>query len=393
MPEAAADADIEALKEFVAKARKSGGDKFSALRAEAEQALRALTGPVRIAVAGEFSAGKSTLVNILIGEDFAETGVMATDMPPVVFRHGDDSALSGGWWDQPDRRPSKEGDVEVLVNEKVDFITVDFPAAILNRVEIVDVPGLNSPTRDEAELIRAISWADAVIWCTNAVNSWRESERHTWSQLPAPLRANSILVVTHVDLPSIAKSVGRVASRMNKEAGKLFKGIVLLAAPKAVAAAPGGQIVDPAAWEESGGKALLEGIAEVVAGLKAERIRAGKAFVDERLAQAMAELEAMTSTTAPQVLSAWKSRATALSLKADGLDGEGFVALAADLLRDIGGMLSHLKGGNDRTAWLADEFTAAAGDATRLDGGKEAEAETAAMLLLQMGRELERDLA
>ena len=77
---------------------------------------------------------------------------------------------------------------------------------------------------------------DCAIWCTNGTNAWRETERHLWSQVPQKLRNNSLLAVTHADLPPVRDALDRVVARLNKEKGDLFRAVVTIGTPVAVRA-------------------------------------------------------------------------------------------------------------------------------------------------------------
>ena len=75
----------------------------------------------RIALMGEFSAGKSTLTNLLIGEDAIPMRVTATQLPPVWLAWGDEApyreALDGSrhpiegdrWRDCRSTKPRSSG--------------------------------------------------------------------------------------------------------------------------------------------------------------------------------------------------------------------------------------------------------------------------------------------
>ncbi len=121
---------------------------------------RRLNQPIRIALAGTLKAGKSTLVNALVGEDIAPTD--ATEATRIVtwFRHGATPRVTanhrGGRRSNVPiaRDPGDRGltfDLARLDPHDVVDLDVEWPAAELIDMTIVDTPGTSSLSRDVSE--------------------------------------------------------------------------------------------------------------------------------------------------------------------------------------------------------------------------------------------------
>ncbi len=120
-----------------------------------------LNQPIRIALAGTLKAGKSTLVNALVGEDIAPTD--ATEATRIVtwFRHGPTPEGHR----QPPRRPAVERaigrdttaggltfDFASLDAEDIVDLDVEWPAAELIDTTIIDTPpGTSSLSPDVSQ--------------------------------------------------------------------------------------------------------------------------------------------------------------------------------------------------------------------------------------------------
>jgi len=130
------------------------------IQRELEGIGRRLNQPIRIALAGTLKAGKSTLVNALVGEEIAPTD--ATEATRIVtwFRHGPTPKVTanhrGGRRSNVAivRDPADKGltfDFADLDPDDVVDLDVDWPAAELIDTTIIDTPGTSSLSRDVSE--------------------------------------------------------------------------------------------------------------------------------------------------------------------------------------------------------------------------------------------------
>ena len=229
-----------------------------------------LSRPIKVAVGGEFSSGKSTFVKMLLGQHVVETQASASAMPTVNFLYGtDNSARAIGSSSSREVSDTSSLSEDELRELECLEITLDVP--FLKRFEIFDTPGTSDPSRSIDQLLTVANQADFVIWCTNATQAWRESERRMWENLPSELKARSLLLVTHVDLPSVKPSLDRLMKRLQKEATPLFHKIIpieLLAADSA--RDESGQVTNQATWEASGGAECLNTMEAISAAIGAD---------------------------------------------------------------------------------------------------------------------------
>ena len=179
---------------------------------------KAVTRKPRILIAGEFSSGKTQLVTGLIGSALLPSNVVATALPPVWLVAGTPALCVVDLQGAP--RPVA-GLSEVAVAETLYCIASD-DAAVLRRMDIIDTPGNSDPNIPAESWQRMLDFADVVVWCTNATQAWRQSEKSVWQAMPERLRRNALLLVTHGDLMADARSADRVMRRVQREAGEFF---------------------------------------------------------------------------------------------------------------------------------------------------------------------------
>jgi len=223
--------------------------------------MRSRTSTPTIAVMGEFSAGKSTLINLLLGREFLPRKVTATQMPAISLSAGagDDFVALGhdGTWS---RHPI--ADLETRDPNKDAMLSVRVPSPVLGALSLIDTPGISDPALQTEILSGVAGLSDAILWCTHATQAWRQSERAAWSKMPQALRERSILAVTRADRLSPVDR-DKVRKRLEAETGGLFRDILFIATPQAAQAAATG---DHDLWQTSGGAALYSAL-EAAAGV------------------------------------------------------------------------------------------------------------------------------
>lgn len=137
---------VAALDRAAAALPAEAGGSLDALRARLDE-------PMRVAVAGRVKAGKSTLLNALLGERLAATDVGEQTRLVAWFRHGHQPqvrgvAPDGTGTELPFRRIDSRLTIEVGADatDRLDHLDVRWPNPMLRERTLVDTPGLGSTT-------------------------------------------------------------------------------------------------------------------------------------------------------------------------------------------------------------------------------------------------------
>ncbi len=213
------------------------------------------------ALMGEYSAGKSTLLNLLLGQSLLPTRVTATQFPAVWLTYGDTRSIVGLTYDGA---ATDLTDADLISGDLSDFLLlrIALPSDLLKVADVLDTPGISDP-RLARGLIEFLSrFSDFAIWCSTASQAWRQSEKAMWSSLPKRLRQNSILAVTRTDKVGKSADLDRIVARCRKEAAPLFREIRPIASVRAMRVIKDLDLTQEArdVWASSGAEALVDAI-------------------------------------------------------------------------------------------------------------------------------------
>lgn len=132
-----------------------------------------------IVVAGEFNAGKSALINAMLGHKVLPEGVTPTTSRVTLIKWGEEAA-------------------EQVIDEK--FSIHRYPLALLQELNIVDTPGTNAIIRHHERLTEEyIPRSDLILFITSADHPLTESERQFLERILA-WGKKVVLVLNKVDI-------------------------------------------------------------------------------------------------------------------------------------------------------------------------------------------------
>jgi GTP-binding protein EngB required for normal cell division len=303
------------------------------------------SGPVRLAVVGEFNAGKSTFINALIGADVAPTGVLPTTATLHHLRWAPDpfAKILFARGHVPPERVVALGELRAALRSEADApvarVEIRMPLPALVRVEILDTPGFNAPDARHAEAARAaFEEADIALWLLDATQAMKQSERSVLedaqrARLPVQMLVNKADRLGPADLARVMASVTEALEQTRIAS---WEPPVALSAKRALA----GKLGDARALDESGWPAvdaLLE--TQIVARsdeLKERALRRRAGGVVATLVASWKEraaAEAATALAAATLAHQAAQAAAGVEREADELSAR----LAASLLPDAEG--------------------------------------------------------
>lgn len=152
---------VEQLCQQLEVAEPAIADTVSRVRARLRE-------PLRIAIAGRVKAGKSTLLNALVGERLAPTDAGECTRIVTWYREGsayDVEAVLHEGGSRPLRFTRADGALQVelgdIASDAIHHLEVRWPSARLARMTLVDTPGLESLDADRSARATALLGIDS----------------------------------------------------------------------------------------------------------------------------------------------------------------------------------------------------------------------------------------
>lgn len=162
-------------------------------------ALDDLEGVFMLVVCGEYNAGKSSLLNALLGHKVMLEGVTPTTDRVTIVTYGP---------------------VAKDVTESSSLMRREFPAEILKDVAFVDTPGTNAIIQEHQELTEDfVPRADLVLFVTSADRPFTESERK-FLELIGSWGKKIVILVNKLDIIEDAAEREKVLNFVRENARK-----------------------------------------------------------------------------------------------------------------------------------------------------------------------------
>lgn len=225
-----------------------------------------------VSLMGEFSAGKSTLLNFILDKDVATTQVTATALPAIWFCYSDKEFTKGL------RHDGRVEDVD-LSRKDIDFrneyliLRCGLTNEALKNVHLIDAPGNSDPDLHKDALRFLSRFHDFVIWCTSASQAWRQSEKTAYLKLSKATQQNSLLIITRFDKLRNSKDQQKVLKRVTSEVDGLFSSVLGLQTTKAYAVAQDERTsTSDSAWVKTGGAAFWDAFSQSVIAVHADKV-------------------------------------------------------------------------------------------------------------------------
>ncbi|KAL9181150.1 hypothetical protein ACHAXT_009955 [Thalassiosira profunda] len=188
-------ADVARLQ--MQRRRRRGGEA-SASEQEIENAAPSL---FTVVFAGEFNAGKSTLINALLGKEMLDVGVLPTTDAITIIMANEDADEGEGDASFEVESATIGLDAGVSAHTQLHLLpTKQYP--ILTDLCLIDTPGTNAilSLAHTSSTLRILHDADLIVFVTSADRPFSESEKQLLQTSIKSYRKRVVLVINKMDV-------------------------------------------------------------------------------------------------------------------------------------------------------------------------------------------------
>ncbi|WP_257942630.1 GTP-binding protein (dynamin domain) [Campylobacter lari] len=158
---------------------------------------------INVAIIGQFSSGKSTLLNLILQKECLPTGVVPVTFKPTFLRYAKEYFLRVEYEDGSDEivdinELSKFSDQRNELKE-TKSLHLFAPIELLKDITLIDTPGLNANTTDTLTTFKELSFMHSAIWLSLIDNAGKKSEEDAIKVNAKLLERGGICVLNQKD--------------------------------------------------------------------------------------------------------------------------------------------------------------------------------------------------
>ncbi|MBX2078826.1 dynamin family protein [Campylobacter peloridis] len=170
---------------------------------ELEMIIASYNKAINIAIIGQFSSGKSTLLNLILEKECLPTGVVPVTFKPTFLRYAKEYFLRVEYEDGSDEivdidELSKFSDQRNELKE-TKSLHLFAPIELLKNITLIDTPGLNANDIDTLTTFKELSFMHSAIWLSLIDNAGKKSEEDAIKANAKLLERGGICVLNQKD--------------------------------------------------------------------------------------------------------------------------------------------------------------------------------------------------
>lgn len=199
---------------------------------------RSLNAPLKIAVIGQFSSGKSSFLNALLGQNILPSGIIPVTAKVCEICYGESAFLQINYKDGTQELTN----VDFLATQskkiaQIDSFKLYAPNEILRHITFLDTPGFNSQNAQDTDISNNILQAvDGIIWLSLIDNVGKNSEKEVLNNHIKKFKSKSLCVLNQKDRLKNDNEINTSLQYAKTAFSGIFEDIVAISAKDALQA-------------------------------------------------------------------------------------------------------------------------------------------------------------
>lgn len=193
--------------------------------------------PINIGIIGQFSSGKSSLLNLILQKDILPTGAVPVTSKPTFLKYGLAYALKVEF-ENGFEKLCDVSEIALYTDQRkelreVKSLTLFAPIELLKKLTLVDMPGLNANAKDEKSSLTEFELLHSIIWLSLIDNAGKKSEEEAIIAHLELIKDNQSLCILNQKDKLNELELSRVMAYANEVFGKYFDKIIAISCKEA----------------------------------------------------------------------------------------------------------------------------------------------------------------
>ena len=197
--------------------------------------------PLRIAITGGFSSGKSTFLNAILSQDLLPSGANPVTSKVNYIKYGRETRLEVTYKDGREQFFDVNS-ISLFTDQRnktnvddIAFLTLYSPLKILEDITFIDTPGLGSNSSMDTQTTEDIlEKSDGIIWITPIDNAAKESETKILEKYIKNYSSKALCIVNQKDKIDDEDELEEVIEYVEGEWDRYFSKIEAISAKQAL---------------------------------------------------------------------------------------------------------------------------------------------------------------
>lgn len=206
-------------------------------KAAIDSLLQNLDKPMKVAIIGQFSSGKSTFLNALLGQEILPSGITPVTAKVCEITYGEEVRLEIHYKNNVimNKPVSYLEEVDEVENLKIAFYKLFVPLELLKVVSFLDTPGFNSQNESDTETTNNIlESVDGIIWLTLIDNVGKNSEKEILQTHVKRYSHKSLCVLNQKDRLKNEKEIETSIEYAKRAFDGFFEEVIAISAKQAL---------------------------------------------------------------------------------------------------------------------------------------------------------------